>query len=163
MRNKGWFKKVAGLLKFITVLALLSLCLSYLSPFVHPESAWIIPFFGLLYPIFIIVNLILFVVFALFKSKWSLIILLIILLGGNLHFRHYSLGKEVKTENKSESFTLMSYNVRLFDLYNWSVDSSNINRRKIFAFWTKNSLILFVFKSSITKTNLNLSPQEIVW
>ena len=134
MRNKGWFKKVAGLLKFITVLALLSLCLSYLSPFVHPESAWIIPFFGLLYPIFIIVNLILLVVFALFKLKWSLIILLIILLGGNLHFRHYSLGKEVKTENESESFTLMSYNVRLFDLYNWSVDSSNINRRKIFAF-----------------------------
>ena len=134
MRNKRWFKRVAVLLKFITVLALLSLCFSYLSPFLHPQSAWVIPFFGLLYPIIIIVNLILLIVFALFKSKWSLIVLLVILLGGNLHFRHYSLGKEVKTENITETFKLMSYNVRLFDLYNWSVDSSNINRRKIFSF-----------------------------
>ncbi len=134
MKNKRWFKGFAVILKFIAVLALLALCLSYLSPFVHPQSFWMIPFFGLLYPIIIIVNLALIVIFALFRSKWSLIILLIVLLGGNLHFRHYSFGEPGITENVEESFSLMSYNVRLFDLYNWSVDSSNINRRKIFKF-----------------------------
>lgn len=134
MKNKTGFKQIVGLLKLLTCIALLGLVLAYLSPFVHPRTLWPIPFFGLLYPVFLIVCLCLLLFFALIRSRWSLVILFAILCGGTLHFRLLAFGKEEKPIDFSQSFSVMSYNVRLFDLYNWSVDSSNINRRKIFDF-----------------------------
>lgn len=134
MRDKKWFKRLSGLFKFLTIFAMGGLLLSYLSPYVHPKTVWVLPFFGLLYPVFLLINALLFLLFVLFRSKWSLVILFIILLGGKLHFRQFAFGKAEKVEKTEEEFTVLSYNVRLFDLYNWSVDSSNINRRKIFAF-----------------------------
>lgn len=113
---------------------MLGLLLAYLSPFIHPSKFWLISFFGLFYPIFLIINLGLLVLFVLFRSKWSFLLLFVILLGGTLHFRLFAFGEQKTVGNDDTTFSVMSYNVRLFDLYNWSVDSSNINRRKIFSF-----------------------------
>jgi endonuclease/exonuclease/phosphatase family metal-dependent hydrolase len=134
MRKKNWFKRLAGILKLLTIITLLGLVLAYLSPFVHPDTFWIIPFFGLLYPVFLIISICLFCLFAIYRSKWSLLILIVILTGGSLHFRQFAFGKEVKSTEANATFSVMSYNVRLFDLYNWSVDSSNVTRHKIFDF-----------------------------
>lgn len=134
MREKGWFKRLAGVLKFLTVICLVGLILAYLSPFVHPNTLWVIPFFGLLYPVFLIVSVCLFILFALYRSKWSLIILVVLISGGTLHFRQFAFGKEIISNETVSTFSVMSYNVRLFDLYNWSVDSSNVSRHKIFDF-----------------------------
>ncbi len=134
MSNKRLIKWISGLLKFATIFAMLGLLLSYLCPYVHPKTLPFLPFFGLLYPVFLIINVLLMLVFAISRSRWSLIILVVILIGGKLHFRQFVYGTSYKTNNIEESFSVMSYNVRLFDLYNWSVDSSNINRRKIFDF-----------------------------
>jgi endonuclease/exonuclease/phosphatase family metal-dependent hydrolase len=134
MKEKKWFKRLSKFFKFLTIFAMLGLLLSYFSPFVHPKTVWFLPFFGLLYPVFIIINLCLLVLFALFRSKWSFVLLFIILIGGKLHFRQFALSGPEKNEPDKTAFTVMSYNVRLFDLYNWSVDSSNKNRHSIFNF-----------------------------
>ena len=157
MKEKKWFKRLSKFFKFLTIFAMLGLVLAYFSSYVHPNTIWFLPFFGLLYPVFLIINIYLLVLFVLFRSKWSFFILFVILIGGKLHFRQFAFGGAEKSESKIDDFTVMSYNVRLFDLYNWSVDSSNINRRKIFDFlniyqpsqknkiWSVESKILHMF------------------
>lgn len=134
MKKKRWFKIVSRIVKFLSIFAILGLLGAYLSPFVHPDSFWIIPFFGLLYPIFLVINLVLLVLFVIFRSKWTFLILFVLLVGGTLHLRQFTFGNKEEIKQSKETFSVMSYNVRLFDLYNWSVDSSNVNRRKIFSF-----------------------------
>jgi endonuclease/exonuclease/phosphatase family metal-dependent hydrolase len=109
------------ILRILTYICLFGLLLAYLCPFVHPSDFWIIPFFGLAYPIILLCT-----IFALFfwifkKSRLKYLILVILLIGGKLHFRTISL-PTTKEEKKDTSNVLKiaSYNVRLFDLYDWA-------------------------------------------
>lgn len=139
MKHNKAFKILAWVFKTLTILALFCLLLSYLSPFVHPKTIPFLPFFGLFYPVIILIVLILLIIYTIARSKWSLVILFFILIGGNLHFRQFPLGSSKPNIENKEGLKVMSFNVRLFDLYNWSVDLSNKNRIKIFDFLEENS------------------------
>jgi endonuclease/exonuclease/phosphatase family metal-dependent hydrolase len=122
-------------MKIITVVGLVSLILSYLSPFVHPNTFKIIPFFGLAYPI-IVLGVLLSLIYWLFrKSKWSIVVVLVLLLGGKLHFRTLAIkfSEEVQVQDDSV-WKIMSYNVRLFDVYNESIEGRLDTRNKIIEF-----------------------------
>src|SRR5690349_21444548 len=80
----------SSLMKIVTVISLISLVLSYLSPLVHPETVEILPFFGLVYPVIILVVLLLLIYWSFRKSRWALVILGFVVLGGNLHFRTFA-------------------------------------------------------------------------
>lgn len=125
--------KPINLLRITTVLGLLALGLSYLAPFVHPETIWFLPFFGLAYPIAICLNLLLLIIWGIMKSRWALYILLFILLGGNLHFRITAIALNSEEAPKT-ALKVLSYNVRLFDIYALKEDPSHANRDSIFAF-----------------------------
>ena len=133
-----WISKVArfsSFMKVLTILCLLSLLLSYLCPYVHPETFWLLPFFGLAYPIIICCTLLLLIYWALLRSRWFLIVLCVILIGGNLHFRTLAITFSPKLAESSDStWRIMSYNVRLFDLYNESESLRNDNRNAIIAY-----------------------------
>jgi endonuclease/exonuclease/phosphatase family metal-dependent hydrolase len=118
-------------LKFFTVLTLLGLGLSYISPFVHPKTQYFVPFFGLAYPIFLIVTVFFLILWIILRSSWAWIVLGVIVLGGNLHFRTFTFGKneEISTSNYLH---VMSYNVRLFDVYNPKLSEAIKTRNKIF-------------------------------
>lgn len=120
-----------NILAFVSVIDLLILLLSYLSPYVHPETSGWIPIFGLSYIFIIISTGILLIIWSIMRSRWAFIFLGSILLGGNLHFRTFAIGSDddetVKTELK-----VMSYNVRLFDLYNPSRTEALKTRDAIF-------------------------------
>lgn len=131
----NWAKHIirfSSFMKVLTILGLLALILSYLSPFVHPNTFKILPFFGLAYPI-IILGVLLALVYWLFKwSRWALVILIVVVLGGKLHFRSLSvtISEEVAPPD-SNLWRIMSYNVRLFDVYNESLDGKLETRNKI--------------------------------
>ena len=105
-----------ALLVVLTFIALISLILTYLSPYMHPETFSILPLFGLSYWFILITNAVLLVIWTVLKSKWALVPLLTILLGGTLHLRMLPLGSDEYNQNGTE-LHVMSYNVRLFDLY----------------------------------------------
>lgn len=117
--------KVREIFKFRNILAVFSilniiiLLLSYLSPYVHPETSGWIPLFGLSYIFILIPTIALLITWAILRSRWAFLFLGALMLGGNLHFRTFAIGSDddepVRTELK-----VMSYNVRLFDLYNSS-------------------------------------------
>jgi endonuclease/exonuclease/phosphatase family metal-dependent hydrolase len=125
----------AALMKVLTVVCLSSLLLSYICPFIHPETIWIIPFFGLAYPVIVCISLFFLLYWALLRSRWFFVVLGVILLGGKLHFRTLAITfSPVEATEQDEVLKIMSYNVRLFDLYNESLTERNKNRNAIISY-----------------------------
>ncbi len=132
-----WFKKI---FRFRTILVILSvtvlgcLFLAYLCPYVHPDTLEILPFFGLIYPVIIIAVFILIIIWAFQKSRWALVLLGGVLLGGTLHFRTLAFGSEEEIPKDTNTLRIMSYNVRLFDVYNEDLDAARANRDSIISY-----------------------------
>jgi endonuclease/exonuclease/phosphatase family metal-dependent hydrolase len=105
------------LLKGITYLLAVFLLLSYLSVYIPPDKCWPPAFFGLAFPYLLTVNLLLFTYWLLRLKKESLMLLIVILLGWG-HIRHfYSFPAKKNKTVTGESFSIMTFNVRSFDIY----------------------------------------------
>lgn len=116
-RKLNWFTK---LLVFLNFLAAIGILLSYLATYVSPEDFWPLAFFGLAYPAILIANVFFFVFWGILRNRWMLLSLGVFVIGFN-HFRHFfqlsfSGGPQSETSIKVK---VLSWNVRLFDLYNW--------------------------------------------
>jgi endonuclease/exonuclease/phosphatase family metal-dependent hydrolase len=120
--------------KVATTIILIGLLLSYLAPFIHPSSIPSLPFFGLSYPIFLALTLICLLIWGLLRSRWAIFCLLTILIGGKLHFRNFSLSAKYTDSNAHTGLKVLSYNVRLFDLFNPSFSAALDSRNQIFEF-----------------------------
>lgn len=117
----SWQNRIIYLLNMLTLFAL---TLSYLAPHISPSTfLWPIAFLGLLYPILLLTNL-LFMLYWIVTFKrhfWSNIF--IILLG----WGHLNALINIESNEKATAadFTVMSYNVRLFNVYEW-IDNKNV-------------------------------------
>jgi endonuclease/exonuclease/phosphatase family metal-dependent hydrolase len=101
-------------------IAAMALLISYLAPYISPENFWFIAFFGLAYPVLVIINL-LFVIYWLLQLKKNVFYSLILLLSGWSQIKSYVQINSINTPlNSKKLIKIMSYNVKLFDLYNWS-------------------------------------------
>jgi hypothetical protein len=137
MKFSGTGPSINILVKTIAVGLTILLLLSYLSPFIKPSSFYIIPFFGLIYPITFGCAILLLIYLIFRKSIWALLILGTILIGGKLHFRTFGINFPIShlAEDETDSLLrLMSYNVRLFGLYDWKADEIKEKREAIFTF-----------------------------
>jgi endonuclease/exonuclease/phosphatase family metal-dependent hydrolase len=113
----GLVNRIVMLCNHFAVVALL---ISYLSPFIRPENFWIFAFFGLGYPILVFIN----ILFALYwfiqlkpKGFYSL---LIILCGWFILHRFVQIDGSPSEKVKQKKLKVMSWNVKVFDLYNWT-------------------------------------------
>lgn len=120
------------LLVVVNLFFICLLLLSYLSLYVSPAKYWLLAFAGFAYPIFLLVNVFFVLFWIVFLKKYFLLSLVAILIGFN-QVKTYIKFSGNKTEQPQEdSFKVMTYNVRLFDLYNWRSDSSKATRAAIF-------------------------------
>jgi endonuclease/exonuclease/phosphatase family metal-dependent hydrolase len=104
-----------------------------MAPYVHPNTFKLLPFFGLTYPIFLVFTLLFLLIWILAKSRMAILVLLVLFMGGKLHFRMIALGSDPKEVPESENqLHVMSYNVRLFDLYNAPPGETGVVKGKIF-------------------------------
>ena len=120
-------------LYLINSISLLTLLLSYLSPYISPTFFWPISFFGLVFPILYLVNLTFFIYWLIGfkKPMWANLIILVIGIGNISNYFGTS-----PNSNSSEANTkVLSYNVRLFNRYGW-IPKENV-RENIFAFFTE--------------------------
>jgi vancomycin resistance protein VanJ len=102
---------------------MLGLLLSYLSPYVSPKTAWWIQLFGLAYPIILLITVILAIGFLFNSRKKALILWIVILIGTPVHLRFFGTGvSQDKSIENANTVRVMSYNVRLFDMYKWVHD-----------------------------------------
>ncbi|MCK0110090.1 endonuclease/exonuclease/phosphatase family protein [Flavobacteriaceae bacterium S0825] len=114
---------------FINSLVAAVLLLSYLLPYVAPKNFAFLSVLSLAVPLLIILNA-LFMLYWLLKAKKQLLLSgLVLLLGysyvGSLY--KFSSSKNVEEDN---NISIMNYNVRLFNLYNW-IDSDSVEQEII--------------------------------
>lgn len=121
--------------KFMVVVNIFFICLlllSYLSLFISPAKFWPVAFAGLAYPVFLIFNLFFVLFWLVFLKKYFLLSLITILLGYNQIKTFINFSGSDRKLSFEKSIKLMSYNVRLFDLYNWHNESGRKTREAIF-------------------------------
>ena len=109
---KRFLRNILLTVNFFLVIALL---LAYLSVYLNPATTSLPALFGLAYPYLVAANIIMVVVWVLFRKWFALISVVAIALGfGYIHnfIRFANHGEEVHHDLK-----VMSYNVRLFNIY----------------------------------------------
>lgn len=111
------FKKLILIVNFI---ATLLLGLSYLASIIRPETFWIVPIFGLAYPVLVLINVCFIIIWLIFKPVYLLLPLSGLLIGWNIHQRY--LGINGKHTLEPHMLKVMSYNVKNFDVYNYTPD-----------------------------------------
>lgn len=102
-------------------LFVIALLLSYLSVRVDPAVWWPLALFGIAYPFILLANVLCIAWWLIFRRKRALPSLIAILLGWGYVGDFFQLkGTTTAPAAVRTPFTLMSWNVRLFDLYNWT-------------------------------------------
>jgi endonuclease/exonuclease/phosphatase family metal-dependent hydrolase len=105
----------------LNVLAATALLLSYAASYISPEKIPHLSYFGFIYPVLLILNIIFIVFWLVFSYKYALISLIMIGLGFGVLSKHFQLfGKAVPEGDSEAMIHLVSYNVQLFGLYNWT-------------------------------------------
>jgi endonuclease/exonuclease/phosphatase family metal-dependent hydrolase len=118
---------------WLNYIAIACLLLSYLAPYVSPRVFWPMAFFGIAYPVLLLINL-LFVAYWLirwrmrFLYSFCVVLLGIQILNGYVQFNPQS--KADAGKNSKYKLKVMSFNTKLFDLYNWTHNLET--RSKIF-------------------------------
>jgi endonuclease/exonuclease/phosphatase family metal-dependent hydrolase len=130
-KRKGKRYFVNRIVMFCNHIAVIALLTSYLAPRVSPENFWLIAFFGLGYPILVFINILFIFYWAIQLKKRAFYSVIVILSGWMILHRFVQLSIGSKSETNSKMLKVMSYNVKVFDLYNWSHNKET--RSKIFS------------------------------
>jgi endonuclease/exonuclease/phosphatase family metal-dependent hydrolase len=106
---------------WLNLLVVAGLLLAYLSVRVDPATCWPLALFGMGYPYILGANLLCILWWLVFRRRRAWLSLLVILLGWNYLGEYVQFVGDRRTpQDVGTPFTLMSWNVRLFDLYNWT-------------------------------------------
>jgi endonuclease/exonuclease/phosphatase family metal-dependent hydrolase len=134
------------ILLVLNVIAALLLLTSYLSTHINPNEFSLLPFFGMAYPVFLLVNFVFILLWLWRKKKFVYISIISILVGYNHLFNFFQISYNDNEASKN-SISVMSYNVRLFDWYNWT---GNIKtRNEMFKMLQKENCDVFCFQEFV--------------
>ncbi|TND08926.1 MAG: metal-dependent hydrolase [Bacteroidetes bacterium] len=128
-RPKRPFRLYDRIIWWLNIAAALMLGLSYFAPWVSPAVFWPVAFLGLGYGVLALANLLFAAYFALRKRKRAFVSLVVLLAGFPVFGLHYCFTSK-EADFSAGTFKVMSYNTKLFDLYNWSHNAQT--RSKMF-------------------------------
>ena len=107
-----------GILYILNMLLLFALFLSYASPYISPDTfLWPIALLGLIYPFLLLINL-LFTIYWIIRFKKHFWANIIIILLGYGHIQNL-INIQDNGSDAEVKFSVMSFNVRLFNAYDW--------------------------------------------
>ncbi|WP_299336809.1 endonuclease/exonuclease/phosphatase family protein [uncultured Psychroserpens sp.] len=123
-------RKLKGLEKLIVVINSLmafALLLSYVLPYMEPKKFAFLSVLSLAVPTLIIINILFFIYWLTKVRRQLLISLVVLVIGYNYVFSLYKFSSS-KNVNDSENLTVMNYNVRLFNVFDW-IDDPNLKAK----------------------------------
>jgi len=148
------------LLYLLNSISLFLLIVSYLSPYISPIILWPISFVGLIFPILYLINImfLLYWIIGLKKPMWANIIILLIGIGNVSNY----IGTSPNNTSSEENIKILTYNVRLFNKYNW-LDRANVKEEVLDFLRKENADILCMqeFATDNEITNLNYTYKHI--
>ena len=131
----------------LNIFALGGLGLAMLAAYVNPEHFWWLSLFGLGFEILLVINLIFVLFWLLVQSKRFLFSLALVILGIGKVFGIIQVHPFATSQEKLAAkgyVKVMTFNVRLFDLYNWF--HNNQTRGRIFNFLSAESPDIVCFQ-----------------
>ncbi len=148
---------------YINVLAALLLLISYSAPLINPARFVVPAFIGLAYPYLLLLNLIFLIYWAIRFKKEVAVSLVAILIGWGHLMNFLPIGvspgtKSVQKEN-TDKISIMSYNVRTFDYYNWG--QKNRSDEGIFRIISERSPDILCLQEFYTGNKPGFSETEI--
>jgi endonuclease/exonuclease/phosphatase family metal-dependent hydrolase len=137
------------------ILAAFLLLVSQLSAKISPEKFWITEIIALGYPFILLVNVGFIIYWIFHKKQFAFISFIVILLGYDILGQLYqpSLFK-IDVTAPDNSIKVISYNVRLFDLYNWNGNLKT--RQQIFHFFKSQQPDILCLQEYYTSENPKL-------
>lgn len=150
MKNLSWFNKVMFILNI--VLAIITF-VAYILPFLAPKIFPILSVLTLFMPSFFILNGLFFVYWAVQLKRRLILSGLVLLLGITFINKFYKISSKDYPEDE-KNFVVMSYNVRLFNLFKW-MDKENVAQEILTFINDKNPDILCVQEYS-TSADIDL-------
>lgn len=118
---------IHGILLVLNILFALALIFSYLSVHINPDVFALPALFGLAYPYLLFMNIVFMIIWAVL-IRWEILISLVVIAAGFTHFSNYIKLKKPAGE-KTGTFTLVSYNVRLFN--HFEENQNSLSEKKI--------------------------------
>ena len=105
---------------FLNIIAGFCLAAATVSLYVNPTQAWFMAFFGLLFPISLAANIIFLFFWLIVRMKYTLIPVIASILALPVMKNYVAFHFSKDPETAAGSVKVISYNVRNFDLYNWT-------------------------------------------
>jgi len=102
------------------IIAFLLLVTSIAASYINPDFFWPFALFGLAYPIFLVLNI--FFLFSwVMRRRWFFLLSFIAIVASYPQLKgQLAFGKQEQIAEDAASVRVMSFNVRNFDLYNWT-------------------------------------------
>ena len=113
------FSFFRSLLLLLNVVVILMLMAGFFAAFVPPDENWMMAFAGLAFPYFFVINLLFIPFWLLIRKQYALLPLIFVIVCWSRMTGYFQFGFGNETAKEEESMKILSYNVRLFDLYNW--------------------------------------------
>ena len=121
MKKLSWFNKIVfGFNIVVTVLTFVA----YVLPFLAPKMFPLLSVLTLILPLFLILNALFFMYWLVQLKRQVILSGLVLLLGITFVNKFYKFSS-TDIEKEEKDFTVMSYNVRLFNLFDW-IDNNEV-------------------------------------
>lgn len=109
------------ILFFLYLFTVIPLFGAVISQWISPAAVWPLAFFGLAFPVLALLQIVFLLIFLILRSKAAIIPALAIFAIWSPLIHTFQLpGSSGKQETTAGQIKVMSYNVRLFDLFGWS-------------------------------------------
>lgn len=159
MKNLSWFNK--GMFFFNIVLTFLTF-IAYILPFLAPKSFPFLSVLTLFMPLFFVFNALFFVYWAIQFKKQLIVSGLVLLIGITFINKFYKFSSP-KFSKEEKDFTVMSYNVRLLNVFKW-IDRDDVPSDILAFINDKNPDILCMQEySSSADIDLKVYPHRYIF
>lgn len=120
-KNRGMGTALRRILLIIYLVTAIPLAACYLSQWVSPAAVWPLAFFGLLFHFLIALQLVFLVLFLVVRSKAVILPVIMVLTGWSAINNTFQVFRSPGGEHgNGPNIRVMTYNVKLFDIANWS-------------------------------------------
>jgi len=125
--KKKKLRIVSRIVFFLNSVFAALLLLSYILPYAVPKSFPILSILSLLVPVFIVINFVFMIFWMVLMRKKFLLSFIVLILGYSHVTSMYKFSGTSMTASEN-SLSVMSYNVRLFNIYDW-IKESHIDQK----------------------------------
>lgn len=159
MKNLSWFNRVMFVLNIILIVVTF---IAYVLPFLAPKIFPLLSVVTLFMPLFFVLNTLFFVYWVVQFKKRMMLSGLVLLIGITFINKFYKFTAKEYPESEND-FVVMSYNVRLFNLFKWQ-DREDISQSILTFINEKNPDILCIQEfSHSANIDLKVYPHRSIF